>query len=246
MPYFRDSLSEMAHTLFVEYTQFSSVHSLSRVRLFVTPWTAACRASMSITNYHSLLKLMSIESVMLLSHLILCHPLLLQPTIFLSIRVFSNESVLHIRWPMYWNFSFSISPSNEYSGLISFRMDWLDLLAVQGILNSLLQHNSSKASILQDSAFFIVQLLHPYMTTGKTIALTRWTFVGKVMSLLFNMLSRLVIAFLLRSKHLLIPWLQSPSAVILEHQKIKSVAVSIVSPSICHEVMGPKAIILVF
>ena len=149
----------------------------------------------------------------------LCHPLLLPPSIFPSIRVFSNESVLPIRWPKYWSFSFSISPSNEYSGLISFRMDWFDLLAVQGTLKSLLQHHSSKASILQCSTFFVVQHSHPYMTTGKTIALTRWTFVGKVMSLLFKMLSRLVIAFLPRSKHLLISWLQSPSAVILEHKK---------------------------
>jgi len=154
-------------------------------------------------------------------------------------------SVLQIRWPKYWSFSFSISPSNEYSGLISFRMDWLDLLAVQGTLKSLLQHRSSKASILQCSTFFIVQLSHPYMTTGKTIALTRWTFVGKVMSLLFNMLSRLVIAFLPRSQCLLISWLQSPSAEILEFKKIKSVTVSIVSPSICHEVMGLDAMILV-
>ena len=155
------------------------------------------------------------------NHLILCHPLLLPPSIFPSIRVFSNESVLHIRCPKYWSFSFTISPSNEYSGLISFRMDWLDLLVVQGTLKSLLQHHSSEASILQRSAFFIVQLSHPYMTTGKTIALTRQTFVGRIMSLLFNMLSRLVITFLLRSKHLLISWLQSPSAVILEppHQK---------------------------
>ena len=179
-------------------------------------------------------------------HLILCRPLLLLPSIFPSIGVFSNESVLHIRWPKYWSFSFSNNPSNEHSGLISFRMDWCDHLAVQGTLKSLLQHHSSKVSILRHSTFFSVQLLHPYMTTGKTIALTRWTFVGEVMSLLFNMLSRLVIAFLLRSKHLLISWLQSPSAVILEPQKIKSVAVSIVSPSISHEVMGPKASILVF
>ena len=179
------------------------------------------------------------------NHLILCCPLLLPPSIFSSIRVFPNESVLYIRWPKYWNFSFSISPSNEYySGLISFRMDWLDLLAVQGTLKSLLQHHSSKASILQRSAFFIVQLSHPYMTTGKTIDLTRWTFVGKVMSLLFNMLSRLVIAFLPRSKHLLISWLQSPSAVILEPPKINSLTVFIVSPSICHEVMGPDVMIL--
>ena len=150
------------------------------------------------------------------NHFILCHSLLLPPSIFPSNRVFSNESVLHIRWPKYWGFSFSISPSNEYSGLISFRMDWFDLLAVQRTLMSLLQHDSSKASILQHSAFFIVQLSHPYMTTGKTIALTRRTFVGKVMFLLFNMLSRLVIAFLPRSKHLLISWLQSQSAVILK------------------------------
>ena len=153
------------------------------------------------------------------NHLILCHPLLFPPSIFPSIRVFSNESVLHIRWPKYWSFSFSISPSNEHSGLISFRMDWLDFLAVQGTLKSLLQHHSSEASILWHSAFFIVQLSHPYMTTGKTIALIRQTFVGKVMSLLFNMLSRLVITFLPRSKHLLIPWLQSPSTVILEPKK---------------------------
>ena len=178
--------------------------------------------------------------------LILCCPLLLLPSIFPSIRVFSNESALRIRWPKHWNFSFIISPSNEYSGLISFRMDWLDLLAVQETLNGLLQHHSSKASVLQCSAFFIVQLSHPYMTTGKTIALTRWTFVGKVMPLLFNMLSRLVIAFLPRSKCPLISWLQLPSAVILEPKKIKYLTVSIVSPSICHEVMGPDAMILIF
>ena len=174
--------------------------------------------------------------------LILCHPLLLQPSIFPHIRVFSNESVLRIRWPNYWSFSFSISPSNEYSRLISFRIDWLDLLAVQGTLKSLLQHHCSKASILQCSAFFIVQVSHSCMTTGKTIGLTRWTFVGKIMSLLFNMLSRLVIAFLSRSKCLLISWLQSPSAVMLESKKIMSVTVSIVSPSICHEVMGPDTL----
>ena len=179
-------------------------------------------------------------------HLILCRHLLLLPSIFPSIRVFSNESALRTRWPKYWSFSFKISPSNEHSGLISFRMDWLDLLAVQGTLKSLLQHHSSKASILQRSAFFIVQLSHPYMTTGKIIALHRRTFVGKVMSLLFNMLSRLVISFLPRSKHLLISWLQSPPAVILEPPKIKSVTVSTVSPSISHEVMGPDAMILVF
>ena len=171
----------------------------------MTPWTAARQASLSITNSWSLLKLMSIESVMPSNHLILCCPLLLLPSIFPSIRVFSNESVLHIRWPKYWSFSFS--PSNEHPGLISCRMDWLDLLAVQGTLKNLLQHHSSKASILQCSAFFIVQLSHPYMTTRKTRALTRWTFVGKVMSLLFNMLSRLVITFLPRSKRLLISWL---------------------------------------
>ena len=168
------------------------------------------------------------------NHLILCCPLLLLPSVFPSIRVFSNESILLIRWTKYWSFSFNISPSNEHQGLISFRMDWLDLLAVQGTLKSLLQHHSSKISILRCSAFFIVQLSHPCMTTGKTIALTRWTFVGKVMSLLYNMLSRLVIAFLSKSKHLLISWLQSPSAVILEPEKIKSVTVSIVFPSICH------------
>ena len=188
---------------------------------------------------------MSIESVMPSNHLILCHPLLLPPSNFPNIRVFSSESVLHIRWPKYWSFSFSISPLNEYSGLISFRMDFLDLLAVQGTLKSLLQHHSSKASIFQCSAFFMVQLSHPYMTTGKTIALTSWTFVSKVISLLFNMLSGLVITFLPRSKHLLISWLQSPSAVLLE-PPIYSVIVSIVSPSICHEVMGLDAMIFVF
>ena len=174
----------------------------------MTPWTTACQASLCITNSQSLLKLMSIEPVMPSNHLILCYPLLLRPSIFPRITVFLNKSVLHIGWPKYWSFSFSISPSNDYSGLISFRMDWLDHLAVQGTLRSLLQQNSSKASILRCSAFFIVQLSHPYMTTGKTIALTRWTFVGNVMSLLFNMLSRLVITFLQRSKHLLISWLQ--------------------------------------
>ena len=189
---------------------------------------------------------MSIASVMPSNCFILCCPLLLRPSIFSSIRVFSNESVLHIRWPKYWSFSFIISPSNEYSGLISFRMNWLDLLAVQGTLKGLLQHHSSKASILWPSAFFIVQLSHPYMTTGKTIALTRWTFVGKVMSLLFNVLSRLVITFLPGSKHLLMSWLQSPSAVILEPPEIKSLTVSVVLPSICHEVMGSDAMIFVF
>ena len=171
----------------------SSVQSLSRVRLFATPWIAARQASLSITNSQSLLKLMSIESVMPSSYLIFCRPLLLLPPIPPSIRVFSSESALHIRWPKYWSFSFSISPSNEHPGLISFRMDWLDLLAVQGTLKSLLQYHSSKASIFWCSAFFTVQLSHPYMTTGKTIALTRRTCGGKVMSLIFNMLSRLVI-----------------------------------------------------
>ena len=180
------------------------------------------------------------------SHLILCRPLLLLPPITPSIRVFSNESTLCMRWPKIWSFSFSISPSNEYPGLISFRMDWVHLLAVQGTLKSLLQHHSSKASILRCSAFYIVQLSHPYRTTGKTIALTRWTFVGKVMSLLFNMLSRLVITFLPRSKHLLISWLQSPSTVILEPKKIKSDTVYTVSSSISHQVMGPDAMIFIF
>ena len=191
----------------------------------MTPWTAACQASLSITISQSLPKLMSIELVMPSNHLIFCCPLLLLPPIFPSIRVFSNDSALTIRWPKYWSFSFSISPSNE--------MGWLDLLAVQGTLKSLLQHHSSKASILRCSAFFIVQLPHPYMTTGKTIAMTSRTFVGKVMSLLFNMLSRLVITFVQRRKHLFL-WLQSPSAVIMEPQKIKSDTVSTVSPSICH------------
>ena len=226
--------------------QFSSVQSLSRVRLFATPWIAAHQASLSITNSQSSLRLTSIESVMPSSHLILCRSLLLLPPIPPSIRVFSNESTLRMRWPKYWGFSFSIIPSKEIPGLISFRMDWLDLLAVQGTLKSLLQHHSSKASILWHSAFFIIQLSHPYMTTGKTIALTRGIFVGKVMSLFLNMLSRLVITFLPRNKHLLISWMQLPSAVILESRKIKSDTVSTVSPSICCEVMGPDAMILAF
>ena len=193
--------------------QFSSVQSLSHVRLFATPWIPAHQASLSITNSWSLLKLMSIKSVMPSTHLILCRPLLLQPAIPPSIRVFYNESTPHMRWPKYWSFSFSISPSNEHPGLISFRMDSLDLLAVQGTLKSLLQHHSSKASIFRHSAFFTVQLSHPYMTTGETTALNRRTFVGKVIiPLLFNMLFRLVITFLPRSKCLLILWLQSPSA----------------------------------
>ena len=180
------------------------------------------------------------------SHLILCRPLFLLPPIPPSIRVFSNGSTLHMRWPKYWSFSFSIIPSKEHLELIFFRIDWLDLLAVQGTLKSLLQYHSSKVSILWCSAFFTVQLSHPYMTTGKTIALTRWTFVSKVMYLLLNMLSRLVITFLPRSKCLLILWLQSPSAVILEPQKIKSDTVYTVSPSISHEVVGPDAMIFIF
>ena len=224
--------------------QFSSVQSLSRVRLFATPWIAACQASLSITNSRSSLRLTSIELVMPFSHLILCHPLLLLPPIPPSIRVFSNESTLHMRWPR--SFSFSIIPSKEIPGLISFRVDWLDLLAVQGTLKSLLQHHSSKASILRRSAFFTVHLSHPYLTTGKTITLTRRTFVGKVMSLHWNILSRLVITFIPRSKRLLISLLQSPSAVILEPRKVKTATVSTVSPSICHEVMGLDAMMLVF
>ena len=196
----------------------------------------------STTQLMSSLKLMSIESVMPSNHLIFYRPLLLLPSIFPSIRLFSNELALHIRWPNYWSFSFSNSHSNEYSGLISFRMDWLDLFDVEGTLKSLLQHHSSKTLVFWCSAFFIVQLSHPHTTTGKTIAFARWIFVGKGMSLLLNMLSRLVITFLPRSKCLLILWLQSPSTVILESPKIKSVTVSTVSPSICHEVMGPGAI----
>ena len=199
--------------MFTTFDSLSSVQLISRVRFFATPWTAACQASLSITNSWSLLRLMSIQSVMPSNHLF-CYPLILLPSVFPSIRVFSSESVLHIRWPKYW--SFSISPSNKYSGLISFRIDWFDLLAVQGTLKSLLQHHSSKASILRRSAFFKVQLSHPYMTAGKTIALTSQTFVGKVMSPLFNMLSRLAIGFLPRSKCLLISWLQSPCTVILK------------------------------
>ena len=223
--------------------RFSLVQSLSHVRLFETPWTVARQVSLSITSSQSLLKLMSIAFVMPSNHLILCHPLLLLPSIFPSIRVFSNESVFRIRWSKISSFSFSISPSNEYSGLISFRMDCLDFLAVQGTLKSLLQHHTSKASILQHSAFFTVQLSHPYMTSGKTIALTRQTFVGKVTSLLLNKLSRLVVDFLPKSKRLLISWLQSTSAVILEPKIIKSATIS---PSICHEMMGLDAMILVF
>ena len=212
---------------------FSSVQLLSPVQLLAAPWTATRQASLSITNSQSPAKPMSIESVMPSNHLILCHPLLLLPSVFPSIRVFSNESIFRIRWPKYWSFSFSISPTNEHPGLISFRMDWVDLLAVQGTLKSLLQHHSAKASILWWSAFFIVQHSHDHW---KNHSLDQTEFVGKVMSLLFNMLSRLVITFLPRSKRLLISWLQSPSAVILEPRKIKSATVSTVSPSTCHEV----------
>ena len=217
------------------YVQFSHSVVSDSLRPF------ARQASLSITNSWSLLKLVSMKSVMPSSHLILCHPLLLLPSIFPSIRVFSSESALLIRWPEYWSFSFSISPSSEHPGLISFRMDWLDFLAVQGTLKNLLQHHSSKELILLPSAFF--RLSHPYMTIRKTIALTRWTFVSKVMCLLFNMGSRLVITCLPKSKRLLISWLQSSSAVILEPKNIKSVTVS---PSICHEVMGPDVMILIF
>ena len=212
----------------------------------MTPWTAARQAFLSITNSWSPPKPRPIELVMPSNHLILCCPLLLLPSTFPNIRVFSNESVFRIRWPKYWSFSFSISPPNEYSGLISFWIDWYDLLAVQGTLKSLLQRHSSKASILRCSAFYLAQLSQPCTTTGKTIALIRRTFVGKVMSLLFNMLSRLVIAFHLRSKHLVISWLMSPSTVILKPKKIKSVTIFIASPSVCHEVMGPDVMILVF
>ena len=221
--------------------QFSSVQSLSHVRRFVIPWAAKRQASPTITNSRSLLKPMSIESLMPSNHLIICHPLLLLPSIFPSIRVFSNKWALRIRWPKDWSFSFNISPYNEHAGLI-FKMDWLDLLAVQGTLKSLLQHHSSKASILWCSAFFIVQLSHHIWSLEKIIALTRWPFVGKVMSLLFNMLSRLLITFLPRTKCLLISWLQSPSTVIFKPRKIKSATVSTVSPSICHEVMQKQKV----
>ena len=223
----------------------SSVQSLSHVQLLAAPRTAARQTSLSITNTQSLLKLISIELVMPSDQHMLCHPFLLSTLILYQLQGLFQWLALCIRWPMYWNFS--ISPSNEDSGLIPFRIDWFDLLAVQGTFKNLLQYHSSKASILRCSAFFIVQLSHPYMTTGKTIALTGQTFAGKVMSLFFNMWSRLVIAFLSRSKCLLISWLQSPSALTLQSKKkIKSLSVSIVSPSICHEVMGPDAMILVF
>ena len=210
------------------------------------PWTAALQASLSFIISQRFLKLMSIELMMPSNHLILCRPLFLLPSVFPTIRVFSNELPLRIRWPKFWSFSFSISSSTEDSGLISFRIDWFELFAVQGAHKSLLQHHSSKASVLWCSAFFMVQLSHPCMTTEKAIALTIQTFVGKVMSLFLNMLSRLVIAFLPRSKCPLISWLQSLSAVVSEPKKMKPVTVSIVSPSICHEVMGLDAMILVF
>ena len=219
-------------------SQFSSIQFSHSVVSYSLQPHEARQASLSITNSRSLLKLMTIESVVPSSHLILCRPLLLLPTIPPSIRVFSNESTLRMRWPKYWSFSFSISPSNEHPGLISFRMDWLHLLAAQGTLKNLHQYHSSKASIFRRSAFLTVQISYPYITTGKTITLTRWTFVGKVMSLPFNMLSRLVISLLPRSKGLLISWLQSPSAVILEPKKLKSDTSSTVSPSISHEVKG--------
>ena len=213
---------------------------------FATPWTAAHQASLSFTISLSLLKLMSIELVMPFKHFILYHPFLLLPSVFPSIRVFSNESTLHIRWPEYWSFNFNISPSNEYSRLTSLGLTDLISLSVQGTLKSLLQHHSSKASILQCSAFFMVQISHPSMTTGKTIALTIWAFASKAISLLFNTLSRFVIAFLQRSKHLLILWLQSPSAVILEPKKMNLTLFPYFFLSICHEVIGLDAMILSF
>ena len=229
--------------LFSISVQFSSV--TQSCLTLCDPMNCSTPGLPSITNSWSLPKPMSIELVMPSNHSIPCHPLLL-PSIFPTIRAFSNESDLHIRWPKYWSFSFNISPSNKHPGLISFIMDWLGLLAVQGTLKSLLQHHSSKASILQLSALFIAQLSNPYMTTGKTTALTRRTFFSKVISLLFNMLSRLVINFFPKSKRLLISWLQPPFAVILESRKIESDTVSTVSPSISHEVMGPDAMIFVF
>ena len=224
---------------------FVVVQSLSCVQLFVIPWTVVHQASLSFTISWSLLILMSIESMMSSNHLIFCLPLILLPSIFPNVRVFSSESALRIRWPEYWSSSFSISP-DEYSGLISFRIDWIDLLAVQGSLKSLLHHYISKASVLWLSAFFMVKLSYLYVTTGKTIALTVWIFVGKVVSVLFNMLIGFVIVFLPRHNHLLTSWLQSPSAVILEPKKIKSVTVSVFSPCICHEVLGLDVMIFVF
>ena len=223
------------------------VQSLSRVWLFGTPWIAACQAPLSpATISWNLLRFMFIELVMLSDHLILCRPLLLLPSVFPRTRIFSNELALCHRCSKYWSFSFSISPSNEYSRLISFRMDWFALLAAQGTLKSLLQHHSSKALILWRSGFFMVQLSHPDMTTGKTVVLTVQAFVGKVMSLLFNTLSRFVIVSFPRSRHLLTSWLQSPSIVILEHKKIKPVIASTFSPSVCQALMEPDAMILIF
>ena len=229
----------MLQCLLLLFSHWIVSHSLWLHGLHVIPWTAGLL-------FKEVVKLMSIDSVMLSNHLILTCPLLLLPSIFPSNRVFSNEPMLHIRWPKYWSFDFTISPSNEYSGLISFRIDWFDLLIVQETPKSLLQHNSLKVSILQCSAFFTLQLSHLCMTTGKTTALTIWIFVGKMMSLFFNMLSRCVIALFSRSKHLLISWLQSPSTVILDLKKIKPITVSNFSPSVAHEVMGPDAMIYVF
>ena len=240
-PFFTSSLLMDRRYFYLIIFQFSSV---------TQPCPTLCNpmdcSTLSITNSRSPPKPMSIKSVIPSNHLILCLPLLRLPSIFPSIRVFSNESALRIRWQKYWSFSFSIIPSKEIPGLISFRTGWVDFLVAQGTLKSLLQHHSSKKSILRCSAFFIAQLSHPNMTIGKTIALTRWIFFGKVMSLLFSKLSRFVIAFLPKSKCLLLSWLQSPSAVILEPPKIKSATVSIVSPSIFHEVIGPDAMIFVF
>ena len=232
--------------MFSPKIKIAIVQLLNHVRLFVTPWTATCQASLSITNSWSILKLMSIESVMPSNHLIFCRLLLLLPSVFPCIAVSSNESAICIRWPKYWSFSFSISPSNECSGLTS--LGWTGWISLQskGLLRVFSNTTVQKHQFFWCSAFFIVQLLHPYMTTGKTTALTRWNFVGKViMSLLFHMLSRLIIAFLPRGKCHLISWLQLPSAKILESKRIKSVTVSIVSPYICHEVIGPDAMILV-
>ena len=227
--------------------QFSSVQFLSHIWLFVTSWIAVHQASLSITNSWSSLRLTSIESMMPSNYIISVAPFSSCPQSFPAPgSFFSTESALPTKWPKYWSFSFSINHSIENSGLTSLRIEWFDLLAVQGTLKSLLQHHSSKTSILQFSPFFVVQLLHPYMTTGKTITLTRWTFVGKVMSLLFAMLFGLIIDFLPRSKHLLILRMQSPSAMILEPKKIKSVTLSIISPSICHKGMGPDAMLLFF
>ena len=230
------------NSIICQSTTLSGIILLSCLVATHSLWPHGLRHTIS----RRLLRRMSIESMMPSNHLILCRSILLLPSIFLSIRAFSNELILHIRWRKFWSVSFSISPSKEYPGLISFRIDWFDLLAVQGALKSLLQHYNLKASILWHSVFFMVQLSHPYMTTGKTIALTRRTFISKMMPLLFNMLSRFVIAFLPRSKHLLILWLQSLSAVILEPKKMKSVPVFISPTSICLKVMGPDAMILVF